>query len=118
LAGFARTAAMGTGIDSYRDFWPVYLRAHRRAGTRLWHGLGSGLGVLLLIAAAVAWDWRPAVAAVFVGYGCAWIGHVFVESNRPATFGHPVWSLLSDFRMMGLWLTGRLGPELRRHGLG
>ncbi len=79
------------------------------------HYLGTGLGLLLLGAAAVLGDWRLLVIALFVGYGFAWIGHLFVERNRPATFTHPLWSFVSDFRMFGLWLTGRLGRELDRH---
>ncbi|MGH6949042.1 MAG: Mpo1-like protein [Kiloniellales bacterium] len=105
---------MTARLDRYSDFWPHYLRAHRRAGTRALHYLGSGGGLLLLALGLITLDWRIVVAAPLFGYACAWLGHATIEGNRPATFGHPVWSFFSDFRMLGLFLTGRLATELER----
>jgi hypothetical protein len=99
---------------TYGEFWVHYLRAHQRTGTRTLHYIGSVLAAAVVGAAALCEDWRLLPGAVVVGYGLAWIGHFAVEGNRPATFGHPVWSLVSDYRMLLLWLTGRLGPHLVR----
>jgi hypothetical protein len=93
---------------TYREFWPRYLDEHRRRATRILHVTGSGLGLVLLAGAVAAADWRPAVAALVCGYAFAWIGHALVEHNRPATFSHPWWSFISDFRMLFTWLAGRL----------
>ena len=67
--------------------------------------------------AAATGDWRWLVAMPVVGYAPAWLGHMVFERNRPATFAHPVWSLAGDFRMLALFLAGRLGGELRRAGV-
>jgi hypothetical protein len=99
---------------TYGEFWRRYLRAHRRPQTRLLHYAGSLLALTSIAAGAARRERRWFVAAPLVGYGFAWGAHLFVEHNRPETFGHPVWSLLSDFRMLGLWLTGRLAPHLTR----
>ena len=103
--------------ETYAEFWPFYLGKHRRSGTRALHLLGTGLGLVLLAAAIATRDWGLLMAAVIAGYGFAWLGHAVVERNRPATFQYPWWSFVSDFRMLGLWLSGRLASELSHHGI-
>jgi hypothetical protein len=65
-----------------------------------------------LTAGAATRDWRWFAAAPIVGYSCAWLGHLVFEHNRPETFGHPFWSLASDLRMLGLFVSGRRGREI------
>jgi hypothetical protein len=103
---------------SYATFWKVYLRAHRRPETRLLHYLGSILALACLALAIARLDWRLLVVAPVVGYAFAWAAHFGIEGNRPASFGHPLWSFASDYRMLGLWLTGRLERHLRESGVG
>ena len=102
---------------THDQFWLAYLRAHRRPATRALHYAGSTVALLCVARAVVHKDWRWLIAAPVVGYGAAWTAHLGVERNRPATFGHPVWSLVSDFRMLALFATRRLPPHLRRAGI-
>ena len=102
---------------TYSEFWPFYLGEHSRSGTRALHLCGTLLGLILLLAAVVASEWRFVPAAIAAGYAFAWIGHVLIERNWPATLKYPLWSFISDFRMLGLWLNGRLNEELKRHGV-
>ena len=103
---------------SYREFWPFYVREHAKAATRMLHFVGTA-GAIVLAAVAVAAGTPWLLLAVPVsGYGFAWFAHAFVERNRPATFTHPIWSLVGDFHMFALMLAGRMARELARHGEG
>jgi hypothetical protein len=100
-------------FSNYEAFWPFYLSQHSRRATRLVHVAGTCLALLALVA-GIAGNIGWLLAAPVVGYGVAWIAHAFIEKNRPATFTHPLWSLLGDFHMLWLWLTGRLEIEVVR----
>ena len=102
---------------SFAEFWPFYLREHSRARTRALHYTGTSLVVAFAAFAVVTGRWLWLLAIPVAGYGFAWLAHFAVEKNRPATFTYPLWSLAADFKMWGLWLSGRLGPELERAGI-
>lgn len=101
----------------YAEFWPYYLQEHAKPATRNIHYVGTALVILIAAYAVLTQTWLLLLAMPVCGYFFAWIGHAFIEHNRPATFTHPLWSLISDFRMFGLWLTGRLGRELQKAGV-
>ena len=107
-----------TRIATYPEFWHYYLREHAKPATRAWHYLGTSCAILGLAAAiALRQPWLL-LASVVLGYAPAWIGHFTCECNQPATFRYPLWSLVSDFRMFGVWISGRLARELAAAGIG
>jgi hypothetical protein len=100
-------------MRTFAEFWPHYLRQHAHRGSRRLHAAGTLLAVIALVAAAVTGRWWLALLAPTAGYGAAWLGHL-LEDNRPATFGHPLWSLAADLRMAAILATGRLDAHLAR----
>ena len=94
-------------FSSYDDFFAFYVLQHRRPMNRLLHACGTFLGLATIgVALYLGHPWW-AFLWIPIAYGFAWTGHFLIEKNRPATFGHPFWSFISDFRMLGLMLTGR-----------
>lgn len=104
-------------LDSFEAFWPHYLREHARPATRVAHVAGSWAALAVLLAGLATGRWWVLPVALMIGYGAAWLSHLFIERNRPATFTYPLWSLRGDMQMAWMAATGRLGVELRRAGL-
>jgi hypothetical protein len=104
-------------IQSYRVFWAHYLREHAKPETRAVHFVGTAVATSCIVLLAVTGQLWFAAGALIGGYGPAWVGHFFIEKNRPATFTYPLWSLASDYRMAWMWLTGRLERELSLAGV-
>ncbi|KAG0559284.1 hypothetical protein M758_10G091900 [Ceratodon purpureus] len=100
---------------NFEEFWPFYVNQHTKASTRRWHFCATGFATLFFIA-AIAIKWWLLFFAPLFGYGFAWYSHFFVEGNRPASFGHPIWSFICDYKMFILMLTGRMDREIKRLG--
>jgi hypothetical protein len=101
-------------IRSFEDFWPYYVRAHSKLATRRWHAVGTASALACLVTFAATRRARWLALAPVLGYGAAWYSHFFIEGNKPATFGHPLWSLRGDFEMLTRMITGTMDAEVER----
>jgi len=108
LAKIPRDSMSQPRYQSFAEFWPYYLNEHSKPATRALHAVGSLAAIALLIALVAIGKWWLFPLAFVPGYAFAWIGHFFVERNRPATFTYPLWSFMGDWKMLALMLTGRL----------
>lgn len=108
---------MTNRFTTFDEFWPFYLQEHAKPQTRALHYVGTTLVFAVAAFAIASGSLWWLLAMPVAGYFFAWLAHFTVEKNRPATFTYPAWSLLADFRMYFLWLTGRLGPELQKAGV-
>jgi hypothetical protein len=103
-----------TRFMSFASFYPFYLGEHSVRVCRAMHMIGTstalGVGVYAILCAAAALavrlhrdlghslpislrpkfgakEWlKLAIATTIHGYVWAWVGHAFLEKNRPATF--------------------------------
>ena len=99
---------------SFKQFYPYYLLEHVNPVCRKLHFLGT-LGVIILIIISF-FNINFLLLVPLCGYGFAWIGHFFFEKNQPATFKHPIYSLIGDWVMFKDIIIGKelLNPNLTK----
>ncbi len=95
-------------FSSFKAFYPYYLQEHKNRTSRRLHVIGSLLVLAIIVTAILTSTWMLLWLVPVVGYGFAWVGHFFFEKNKPATFKHPLYSLMGDWVMLKDVLTGRL----------
>ena len=100
------------GPTDFKTFFPYYLREHAHPLCRALHYIGTTLVIALAAYAIGTAHYVYLWGLPVVGYFFAWVGHFFIEKNKPATFTYPLWSLIGDFKMYFLFITGRMGPAL------
>lgn len=102
---------------TFREFWPLYLAAHSRPGTRALHYCATLLGLGSALAALIAFD-PLFLAGIAPAYAIAIGAHALVEKNRSMIGVNPAWGAAADLRMFWLALTGGLAREIERarHG--
>ena len=101
---------------SFKEFWPLYLRAHRLPGTRALHYFATAIGILSAIEAVVAHKPHVFLVGIAISYGIAISAHWFVEGNQPLIRVNAFLGAVADLRMCWLALRGRVEHELARHG--
>lgn len=99
---------MAEQFSSFREFYPYYLDEHSDRNCRRMHFAGSSLVIGVLVWSIVAGNPWLLLLMPLVGYGFAWLGHFLFEHNQPATFTHPMYSLMGDWVMFWQILTGRV----------
>lgn len=104
-------------FGSYAEFFPFYVGQHSKPATRWFHFVGTHAGAATGVTALALRRPRLLALAPVVAYGMAWFSHFAIEGNRPASFGHPLWSLRGDFHMLAVMWQGR-DAELTRIAAG
>ena len=99
---------MSDRFRNFKDFYPFYLDEHANRTSRRLHFIGSCGVLVLLLMSFVTSSYAWLALMPICGYGFAWIGHFFFEKNRPATFKHPLWSLMGDWVMFKDILVGKV----------
>ncbi len=97
---------------TFSSFYPYYLTEHADSKNRVLHFIGTMLLLFALLAGLATGKWFFFAMVPILGYGFAWVGHYFIEKNRPATFTYPLYSLASDFLMFWHILTGQIEKKL------
>ena len=103
-------------LATFEEFWPFYVGQHSKEGTRALHFAGTTAGLAWLLAAAALRRPHFLLHALVSAYGLAWVGHFFIEKNRPATFTYPLWSLRGDLKMYALMWRGKMSAEIESLG--
>ena len=97
---------------TFWSFYPYYLTEHGDSTNRALHFIGTAGLLAILVVAIVLQKWWMLALIPVCGYGFAWVGHFFIEKNKPATFTYPLYSLGSDFVMFWHMITGQIGKKL------
>ncbi|MFN8413795.1 MAG: DUF962 domain-containing protein [Anaerolineales bacterium] len=102
-------------INSLKQFWPGYVQAHSKAGTRWLHFIGNTNLFIWLGLSIINRSLFLVGFAVISSYMFAWIGHFFVERNIPITFRYPLKAAICDMVMYYKMWRGEMDAEIKKY---
>lgn len=102
-------------IKNYHEFYRFYLTEHRHIMSRRLHAVGSSFGIYFFSKAIRQRKPKYFLYGLVSGYACAWVGHFVFEKNKPASFKQPLYSFVSDWRMLADILRGNLSLTNRAY---
>ena len=101
-------------MKRFKEFWPLYLRAHQHRGTRIGHYCATATALAAVAGSLALHTVWLVLLGISVGYGIALASHR-LGGSKSLVLVNPVWGAVADFRMCWLALTGGLSAELARH---
>lgn len=72
-------------FNSFKAFYPYYLKEHRNVTCRRLHFIGSLLVLMVIITALLSQKYALLWLLPVIGYGFAWVGHFFFE-KKPTSY--------------------------------
>jgi hypothetical protein len=100
--------------QTYREFWPYYVRAHSCLSTQRAHMAATLTAIGWSIGALGTGQFLLVLVAPLLAYAIAIPSHFIFQKNRPTVVGHPLWSAIADVHMCAMLLAGRMGAEVAR----
>jgi hypothetical protein len=102
-------------MKSFKEFWPLYLRAHQHRGTRIGHYCATAIALSNVAISIILQSIWPTILGIVLGYTIAIASHRLGDGSKSLVLVNPVWGAVADFKMCWLALTGGFAAELARH---
>ena len=99
---------------TFEEFWPYYVSQHLHPATRAIHVGATTAALACGAAGLVLFNPVLVAASPVIGYGPAWASHFAIEKNKPASFGHPVWSFRADLRQVWKFYARKLESDVEQ----
>ena len=101
-------------IKTFKEFYPYYLNQHSKKFTRIFHFTGTLLVLGVIIFVLQSGKERFLWYLPIFGWGFSAFSHYVFEKNKPASFKQPLYSFISDWRMLSDILRGNLSLKDRK----
>ena len=102
------SAKLDVSPSNKEEFYVYYLAKHSKQWTRRAHLIGTVVGAVGVVASAARVDPIGAAVSVAVGTAVCWVGDFAVEGTKPTALKHPIWSVYSNFKMVGEMISGKM----------
>lgn len=91
-----------------KQYYKYYLTLHQNKYCRLLHFIGQITTIFYILFILYNNYWLLLLAAPFIVYPFAWLGHFLFEKNKPAAFSSPIKAKISDWLMFRDIVLGKL----------
>ncbi len=97
--------------NKIKDFYLFYLTQHSNPTNRRLHFAGTFFVVLVFVL-AFFYNYKTFLLIPFLAFGFAWVGHFFIEKNKPIVFQYFFLSFFCLLIMCWHMLTNQIDKKI------